>query len=91
MQVFIDFENVALWAEQEFLDFELTPLVAYLESRGVVAVKTGLMEIGAALWPVSLEDLMNNAVDLVQVYSVRAGKKSGGYPYGVGRVRDRER
>ena len=23
--VFIDFENVALWAEQEFLDFELAP------------------------------------------------------------------
>ena len=23
--VFIDFENVALWAEQEFLDLELTP------------------------------------------------------------------
>ena len=25
--VFIDFENVALWAEQEFRDFELTPLM----------------------------------------------------------------
>ncbi len=23
--VFIDFENIALWAEREFFDFELTP------------------------------------------------------------------
>ena len=37
--VFIDFENVALWAEQEFIDFELTPLMEYLQSRGPVVIK----------------------------------------------------
>ncbi len=37
--VFIDFENIALWAEQEFLDFELTPLMEYLQSRGPLVIK----------------------------------------------------
>ncbi len=38
LAVFIDFENIALWAEQEFLDFELTSLVEYLQARGNVAL-----------------------------------------------------
>ena len=70
--VFIDFENVALWAEQEFLDFELTPLIEYLETRGPVAVKRVYGDWSR--FSRYREDLMNNAVDLVQVYSVRAGK-----------------
>ena len=36
--VFIDFENVALWAEQEFIDFELTPLMTFLQTRGPVVM-----------------------------------------------------
>ena len=33
LAVFIDFENVARWAEDSFLDFELTPIMEYLQSR----------------------------------------------------------
>ena len=40
--VFIDFENIALWAEQEFLDFELTSLMNYLQGRGSIAIVRAL-------------------------------------------------
>jgi uncharacterized LabA/DUF88 family protein len=70
--VFIDFENVALWAEQEFLDFELTPLMEFLQSRGPV-VLTRVYGDWSRFFRYR-DDLMNNAVDLVQIYSVRAGK-----------------
>lgn len=70
--VFIDFENVALWAEQEFLDFELTTLMEYLQSRGPVVIKRVYGD-----WSRFFryrDDLMNNAFDMVQIYSIRAGK-----------------
>ena len=70
--VFIDFENVALWAEQEFLDLELTPLIEFLENRGPVVVKRVYGDWSR--FARYREDLMNNSVDLVQIYSVRAGK-----------------
>src|SRR3954468_7493977 len=70
--VFIDFENVALWAEQEFIDFELTPLMEYLQSRGPVVIKRGYGDWSR--FSHYREELMNNSVDLVQIYSVRAGK-----------------
>ena len=70
--VFIDFENVALWAEQEFLDFELTPLMEYLQSRGPVVIKRVYGDWSR--FSRYREDLMNNSVDLIQIYSVRAGK-----------------
>ena len=70
--VFIDFENIALWAEQEFLDFELTPLVQYLEARGNIAIIRAYGDWSR--FSRYREDLMNNAVDLLQVFSVRAGK-----------------
>ncbi|MCC9076816.1 NYN domain-containing protein [Litorilinea aerophila] len=70
--VFIDFENVALWAEQEFLDFELTPLMEYLQSRGPVVIKRVYGDWSR--FSHYREELMNNSVDLVQIYSVRAGK-----------------
>jgi uncharacterized LabA/DUF88 family protein len=70
--VFIDFENVALWAEQEFLDFELTPLMEYLQSRGPLAVKRVYGDWSR--FSHYREELMNNSLDLVQIYSVRAGK-----------------
>ena len=38
LAIFMDFENIALWAEQEFLDFGLTPLMSYLQQRGSVAI-----------------------------------------------------
>lgn len=70
--VFIDFENVALWAEQEFLDFELTPLIEYLKSRGPVVIKRAYGDWGR--FSRYREELMNNSVDLIQLYSIRAGK-----------------
>ena len=70
--MFIDFENVALWAEQEFLDFELTPLMEYLQSRGPLAVKRVYGDWSR--FSHYREELMNNSLDLMQIYSVRAGK-----------------
>ena len=70
--VFIDFENVALWAEQEFLDFELMPLMEYLQSRGPVVIKRVYGDWSR--FARYRDDLMNNAVDLIQIYNVRAGK-----------------
>ncbi len=70
--VFIDFENIALWAEQEFLDFELTLLVQYLQERGTVSIIRAYGDWSR--FSRYREDLMNNAVDLIQVFSVRAGK-----------------
>ncbi|MEZ4611404.1 MAG: NYN domain-containing protein [Caldilineaceae bacterium] len=70
--VFIDFENVALWAEQEFLDLELSPLMEYLQGRGPVVIKQVYGDWSR--FARYREDLMNNSVDLVQIYSVRAGK-----------------
>lgn len=72
LAVFIDFENIALWAEQEFLDFELTPLMQYLKSRGPVALKRAYGDWSR--FSRYREDLMNNTVDLIQIFSVRAGK-----------------
>ena len=70
--VFIDFENIALWAEQEFLDFELTSLVEYLQGRGYVAIIRAYGDWSR--FSRYREDLMNNTVDLIQIFSVRAGK-----------------
>ena len=72
LAVFMDFENIALWAEQEFLDFELTPLMQYLENRGSVAIMRAYGDWSR--FSRYREDLMNNAVDLIQIFSIRAGK-----------------
>jgi hypothetical protein len=70
--VFIDFENVAIWAEQEFFDFELTPLMEYLQSRGPVVIKRAYGDWSR--FSRYRDELMNNTIDLIQIYSVRAGK-----------------
>lgn len=70
--VFIDFENVALWAEHEFIDFELTPLLEQLQSRGPVVIKRAYGDWSR--FTNYRDELMNNAIDLIQIYSVRAGK-----------------
>lgn len=72
LAVFMDFENIALWAEQEFLDFELTPLMGYLENRGSIAIMRAYGDWSR--FSRYREDLMNNAVDLIQIFSIRAGK-----------------
>lgn len=70
--LFIDFENVALWAEKEFIDFELTSLMDYLKGRGPVVIKRAYGDWGR--FSRYREEMMNNAIDLTQLYSVRAGK-----------------
>lgn len=72
LAVFMDFENIALWAEQEFLDFELSPLMSYLENRGSIAIMRAYGDWSR--FSRYREDLMNNAVDLIQIFSIRAGK-----------------
>lgn len=72
LAVLIDFENVALWAEREFFDFELTPLMEYLQSRGPAVVKRAYGDWSR--FSRYRDELMNNSVDLIQIYSVRAGK-----------------
>ena len=72
LAIFMDFENIALWAEQEFLDFELTPLISYLQQRGSIAIMRAYGDWSR--FSRYREDLMNNAVDLLQIFSVRAGK-----------------
>ncbi len=39
LAVFIDFENIALWAEREFFDFEVTTLMEFLQTRGPAVVR----------------------------------------------------
>jgi uncharacterized LabA/DUF88 family protein len=70
--VFIDFENIALWAEQEFLDFEITALMEYLQSRGPVVIKRAYGDWSR--FSRYRDQLMDNSLDLIQMYSVRAGK-----------------
>ena len=70
--LFIDFENVALWAEQEFIDFELTSLMDYLSSRGSVVIKRAYGDWGR--FSRYREEMLNNSIDLIQLYSIRLGK-----------------
>ncbi len=72
LAVFIDFENIARWAEEVFLDFELTPVMEYLQSRGAVVTKRAYGDWGR--FSHYRDELMENAIDLIQMYSVRAGK-----------------
>ena len=72
LAVFIDFENLALWAEREFFDFEITPLMEYLQTRGPAVVKRAYGD-----WSRFIryrDELMNNSIDLIQIYSVRGSK-----------------
>ena len=72
LAIFIDFENVALWAEREFFDFELTSLIEYLQSRGPAVVKRAYADWSR--FSRYRDDMMNNSIDLIQIYSVRSGK-----------------
>ena len=72
LAVFIDFENVALWAEREFYDFELTALMEYLQTRGPAVVKRAYADWSR--FSRYRDDMMNNSIDLIQIYSIRAGK-----------------
>jgi hypothetical protein len=70
--VFIDFENIALWADRELFDFALTPLIEHLQARGPALVKRAYGDWGRFLR--YREELMNLSIDLIQIYAVRPGK-----------------
>lgn len=72
LAIFIDFENIARWAESAFLDFEITPIMEYLQSRGPVVTKRAYADWSH--FSHYRDELMENAIDLIQMYSVRAGK-----------------
>lgn len=70
--VFIDFENIALWADRELFDFELTPLIEHVQARGPALVKRAYGDWGRFLR--YREELMNLSIDLIQIFGVRPGK-----------------
>lgn len=70
--VFIDFENIALWAEREFFDFEITGLMEYLQTRGPAVVKRAYGDWSR--FSRYRDEMMNNSIDLIQIYSLRSGK-----------------
>ena len=72
MGIFIDFENVALWAEREFFDFEVTTLMEYLQSRRPAVVKRAYGDWSR--FTRYRDEMMSNSIDLIQIYSVRSGK-----------------
>lgn len=72
LAIFIDFENIALWAEREFFDFEITSLMSALQTRGPAVVKRAYADWSR--FSRYRDEMMNNSIDLIQIYSVRAGK-----------------
>jgi len=70
--VFIDFENIAIWARQEFFDFELTPLIEYLQSRGTLSIKRAYGDWTA--FRTYRDELLAHSIDLIQLFSVRESK-----------------
>jgi uncharacterized LabA/DUF88 family protein len=70
--VFIDFENVALWAEREFFDFEVTSLIESIQTRGPAVVKRAYGDWSR--FSRYRDQLMKNSIDLIQIYSIRQGK-----------------
>lgn len=75
LAVFIDFENLAIWAaDQESFDFKLTTLMEYLQSRGRIVIKRAYANW--ANFPGYRQELLNNSIDLIQIYSVGRGKNN---------------
>lgn len=72
LAIFIDFENIALWAEREFFDFEISSVLASLQTRGPAVVKRAYADWSR--FSRYRDEMMNNSMDLIQIYSVRAGK-----------------
>jgi uncharacterized LabA/DUF88 family protein len=72
MALFMDFENIAIWAEEQFLDLDLDRLMEYLRGRGALVVKRAYGDW--TRFSKYRDDLLGNSIDLIQMYSVRAGK-----------------
>lgn len=70
---FIDFENVAIWAEENFYDLDLKRIMEYLQSRGSVVIKKAYGD-WSRFSTKYRDDLVDNSIDLIQMYSIRAGK-----------------
>lgn len=70
--LFIDFENIAIRAQENNEFFDVDQLLAYLEDRGNVVVRRGYADWGQ--FPQYRAKLVNNAIDLIQLYTVRPGK-----------------
>ncbi|MBI3942243.1 MAG: NYN domain-containing protein [Chloroflexi bacterium] len=65
--VFIDFENIATAAEQEYGELDITKVVEYLKTRGRLSIKRAYGD-----WRRFSKyriTLMENAIDLIQLYS----------------------
>jgi uncharacterized LabA/DUF88 family protein len=72
LAIYIDFENLALWAQDENVSFKLSDLMRYFGNRGQLAIRRAY-----ANWYYFDEykyDMTLNSIDLVQVYSVGQGK-----------------
>ncbi len=72
LAVFIDFENIAIWAAQELIDLDVTRLMENLQTRGPVVIKRAYGDWGR--FSTYRDDLLNNSIDLIQMYRVSAAK-----------------
>jgi len=72
LALFIDLKTVAIWAEEHFFDLELDRLMEYLQRRGAVVVKRAYGDWGR--FDRYRDDLLDNSIDLIQMYSIRPGK-----------------
>lgn len=70
--VFIDFENIAIWAAQELIDLDVTRVMEHLQTRGPLVIKRAYGDWSR--FPGYRDDLLNNSIDLIQMYRVSAAK-----------------
>ena len=73
--VFVDFENIAAAAEEDHREIELTKLFDYLKARGRVTIKRAYGDWRR--FSRHRSDLLENAVNLVQLYSYGMAHKNG--------------
>ncbi len=72
LALFLDFENIAIWSEEHFFDLDLTRMMEYLQSRGPVVIKRAYGDWRR--FGKYRNDMLTNAIDLIQLYSLRVGK-----------------
>lgn len=73
--VFVDFENIAAAADEDHREIELTKLFDYLKARGRVTIKRAYGDWRR--FSRHRSDLLENAVNLVQLYSYGMAHKNG--------------
>lgn len=73
--IFIDFENIAAAAEDDHRDLELTKLFDFLKSRGRLTIKRAYGDWRR--YSRHRSELLENAVNLVQLYSYGMAHKNG--------------